>query len=371
MSTVRPNETPISNALIIGGCGFLGTAITHALLAKHPSCKITAADIRSPSAKPSHPNITYATVDITDISSITALVAQTRPTVVFHTASPVHGLGREIYFKVNVDGTRNVVDACAAAGVKVLVYTSSAGVVYDGSALVNVDERLPFPAIPYDAYNESKAIGETTALDANGRDGMLTTALRPAGIFGPGDRQLVPGFITVVKNNQTRFQLGDNTNMFDFTYIDNLAVAHLLAASVLLHQHATTGATVDESVDQRRHMDGTAMFITNGQPVYFWDFAKAIWCHYGVYNAGSVVLPATLAYGVATLAEGVSWLLGREPGFTRFRVKFSCSHRYFDIRKAKELLGYEAEISLSEGLRRCIEVCSTNILPVNLCMKVG
>ncbi|KAK6340659.1 erg26, C-3 sterol dehydrogenase [Orbilia brochopaga] len=353
----RPNETPIPSAVIIGGCGFLGTAITHALLSKHPSCKITAADIRSPSTHPSHPNITYATVDITSLSSITTLLETTRPAVVFHTASPVHGLGREIYFKVNVDGTRNVVTACQTAGVKVLVYTSSAGVVYDGSALVNVDERHPFPAVPYDAYNESKAIGETTALAANntGATRMLTTALRPAGIFGPGDRQLVPGFITVVKNNQTRFQLGDNTNMFDFTYIDNLAVAHLLAASVLLHQHATTGATTDKTVDQRRHVDGTAMFITNGQPVYFWDFAKAIWCHYGVYNAGSVVLPATLAYGVAAVAEAVSWCLRREPGFTRFRVKFSCSHRYFDIRKAKELLGYEAEVSLSEGLRRCIE----------------
>ncbi|KAK6501813.1 erg26, C-3 sterol dehydrogenase [Arthrobotrys musiformis] len=347
------NQTPITSCLVIGGCGFLGGAIVRSLLEKHPNCRITAADIRL-TGQIAHKNLKYVTVDITDLASISSVVENAKAEVVIHTASPVHGLGKEIYMKVNVDGTKNVVEACVRGGVRVMVYTSSAGVVFDGSPLVNVDETEPFPIIPYDAYNESKAIAETVALEANGKGGMLTTALRPAGIFGPGDRQLVPGFITVVKNKQTAWQLGDNTNLFDFTYIDNLAVAHILAASVLLHQHSTTGVT-DASVDQRKHLDGTSIFVTNGQPVYFWDFAKAIWCHYGVYNAGSIVLSRSAGLVIAGLAEGFSKLMGREPGLTRFRVKFSCAHRYFDIRKAKDLLGYEPEVSLTEGLRRSIE----------------
>ncbi|KAF3189561.1 erg26, C-3 sterol dehydrogenase [Orbilia oligospora] len=353
MASLAPNQTPIASCLVIGGCGFLGSAIVNSLLQKHPKCRITAADIRLTNQL-ADSNVKYVTVDITDLSSITSVIENAKPEAVIHTASPVHGLGREIYMKVNVDGTKNVVKACEATGVKVMVYTSSAGVVFDGSPLVNVDETEPFPIIPYDAYNESKAIAETVALEANGSNGMLTTALRPAGIFGPGDRQLVPGFITVVKNRQTQWQLGNNTNLFDFTYIDNLAIAHVLAASVLLHQHATTGVT-DPSVDQRKRLDGTSIFVTNGQPVYFWDFAKAIWCHYGVYNAGSIVLPRSGGLVIAGLAELFSKLMGREPGLTRFRVKFSCAHRYFDIRKAKDLLGYEPEVSLTEGLRRCIE----------------
>jgi sterol-4alpha-carboxylate 3-dehydrogenase (decarboxylating) len=57
-------------------------------------------------------------------------------------------------------------------------------VVFNGQDLINVDERIPFPEKPLDAYNESKAMGEELVLAANGTDGLLTVALRPAGIFG-------------------------------------------------------------------------------------------------------------------------------------------------------------------------------------------
>jgi sterol-4alpha-carboxylate 3-dehydrogenase (decarboxylating) len=49
---------------------------------------------------------------------------------------------------------------------------------------MNGDERLPPPAIPMDAYNDSKAKAEAAVLAANGKDGLLTVALRPSGIFG-------------------------------------------------------------------------------------------------------------------------------------------------------------------------------------------
>lgn len=110
---------------------------------------------------------------------------QSHATVVFHTASPVHGLSPAIYEKVNVVGTQTVIDACQARSVPKLVYTSSAGVVYSGTEnIVNVDERIDYPAVPLDAYNDSKAKAEYLVLQANGKEGVLTCALRPAGIFG-------------------------------------------------------------------------------------------------------------------------------------------------------------------------------------------
>lgn len=53
-----------------------------------------------------------------------------------------------------------------------------------GIHLVDADERLPYPDKFVDAYNESKALAEKIVLEANGRNGLLTVALRPAGIFG-------------------------------------------------------------------------------------------------------------------------------------------------------------------------------------------
>ena len=74
--------------------------------------------------------------------------------------------------------------AAVATGVRKLVFTSSAGVVFNGTDIIDVDERLPPPEVPLDAYNDSKAKGEAIILEANGKGGLLTVALRPAGIFG-------------------------------------------------------------------------------------------------------------------------------------------------------------------------------------------
>jgi sterol-4alpha-carboxylate 3-dehydrogenase (decarboxylating) len=96
----------------------------------------------------------------------------------------VHNLKPEIYWKVNYEGTKAVIAACVVNGVKKLVYTSSAGVVYNGKDLIDIDERLPVPDESLDAYNESKAKAEELVLLANGQNGLKTVALRPAGIFG-------------------------------------------------------------------------------------------------------------------------------------------------------------------------------------------
>lgn len=85
---------------------------------------------------------------------------------------------------MNEEGTRTVIAAAVATGVRKLVYTSSAGVVFNGSDIIDIDERYPPPSEPMDAYNDSKAKGETLVLAANDKGGLLTVALRPAGIFG-------------------------------------------------------------------------------------------------------------------------------------------------------------------------------------------
>ena len=80
--------------------------------------------------------------------------------VVFHcaTAAPAaaNTADRALMHAVNVAGTRNVIDACMAGGVRRLVYTSSASVVFDGRDLVGGDERAPYAAKPIDYYTETK-----------------------------------------------------------------------------------------------------------------------------------------------------------------------------------------------------------------------
>ncbi|EEB91483.1 hypothetical protein MPER_10147 [Moniliophthora perniciosa FA553] len=160
--------------------------------------------------------------DISDQEQVASALRRSGTTCIIHTASPPAGLSDPaLYWKVNVDGTKAVIAAAMECGVKKLVFTSSAGVVFAGSDLIDVDERLPPPERPMDAYNESKAKAEEAVIAANGKNGLLTVALRPA---------VMAGLYRVFEDKKTHFQIGDNNRLFDWTYVGNVAHAHLLAA---------------------------------------------------------------------------------------------------------------------------------------------
>jgi sterol-4alpha-carboxylate 3-dehydrogenase (decarboxylating) len=195
---------------------------------------------------------------------------------------------------------------------------------------------------------------ELLVLAANrGESGMLTASLRPAGIFGEGDVQLAVGMYDAYKSGKTGFQLGDNNNLFDFTYATNVAHAHLLAAVALLYTHKSKTPMPVE-----RKVDGEAFFITNDQPTYFWDFPRELWKiagdKRGIDNVR--VIPKGIGLSIATAIEWIWWIAGKTPTLTRKQVKYSCMTRYYNIGKAKERLGYKPIVSLPDGIERTVKV---------------
>lgn len=88
--------------------------------------------------------------------------------------------------------------AAAAHRVPKFVYTSSAGNVYNQTDLIDADERLTVPEDQHDAYNSTKAEAEALVLAANGKDGLHTVALRPAGLFGCAEFSFSPCIILSV-----------------------------------------------------------------------------------------------------------------------------------------------------------------------------
>lgn len=140
------------------GEGFLGSTLVKALLARYPNSPVASLDIvqrhfPTPDSKLSW---TFYPADLTSLAELSAAFKASGATTVFHTASPWTGSGAEICEKVNVQGTSTIVEACLAEGVRKLVFTSSAGTVYNGLDLINVDERMPFPVKGLDAYNVTK-----------------------------------------------------------------------------------------------------------------------------------------------------------------------------------------------------------------------
>lgn len=270
--------------------------------------------------------------------------------VVFHMAAPDTSINSfKLHFDVSVTGTRNVIEACLECGVQKLIYTSSPSIVFDGvHPVVNVDESAPICDKFNDYYSDAKAHGEALVLSANGRN-LVTCAIRPSGIFGPGDRLTVPAFAKSARAGKLKFILGDGKNMFDWTYVENVAHAHLCAEKAL--SCGDSGGELSPA--------GKAFFITNQEPIPFWDFLTRIITGLG-YPKPKFNVPAKLVLTIAEAYESVAKVLapiGVKPAvnFNPVRLRLVTVTRTFNCNRAKELLGYKPIVSLEEGIQRTIE----------------
>jgi sterol-4alpha-carboxylate 3-dehydrogenase (decarboxylating) len=220
------------------------------------------------------------------------------------------------------------------------------------SDLYNADERWPVirGELQSEYYSETKAAAEELVLQANRAEpfpSFLTAAIRPAAIFGEGDVQTLAGFLRAYHKGQTGVQLGDNNNLFDFTYAGNAAHGHLLAAHMLL----VTAASKTVPLDYER-VDGEAFFITNDSPCYFWDFARAVWVAAGDKRGkkGVWTLPKELSLAIGSLSEVFFGIIGKPAVFTKQRATMACMTRFYNIMKAKRVLHYEPIWTLQEGI---------------------
>lgn len=353
----------LGHVLVTGGTGFLGGHIV-SLLANRGACsKVTSLDIKPP-ANPV-PGVEYETGDLTDYAAMLSLFQRLKVNAVVHTASPpaMNQKNRELFYKVNVDGTKTLVRAAQETGVKAFVYTSSASVIHDTvSDLINADES--YPLIMHEDqpeyYTTTKALAEVHVLASNrapSHPKFLTAAIRPSAMFGVGDVQLLPPGLSAYYRGQTKFQIGDNENLFDFTEITNVAHAHHLALAALLATRDRDDAGLATPLDNEK-VDGQAFFITNDAPVYFFDFARMCWAAAGDRTQPSQawVFSKEMGLLIATLMEWIFYLfrLGK-PNLTRQQVKYTCMTRYYNIDKAKTRLGYRPVVSLDDGIRRGVK----------------
>jgi sterol-4alpha-carboxylate 3-dehydrogenase (decarboxylating) len=159
-----------TNVLVTGGCGFLGTAIVSALLTTK-RFSITAMDINPPSLGSSTfpTQVRYVRADVLDRDALQKVFNEAKPAIVVHTvgvyplgAARYSTKGKDAVFKVNVEGTRNVIDAAKACGAKGLVYTSSVTVVLDRLTqdFKNIDESWPAGDVDT-SYGQSKVRSPT------------------------------------------------------------------------------------------------------------------------------------------------------------------------------------------------------------------
>jgi nucleoside-diphosphate-sugar epimerase len=318
--------------LVTGGTGFLGRRIVERLVARGDEVRILARGVTGtglPAGAESRRG------DVEDAAEVAEALRGCE--VVFHTAAMVGDWGPLAEFRrTNVEGTRNVLEACRLHGVRRLVHTSTPSVVFDGRDMEGVDESVPYARTFEAAYPETKAEAERLVLAANG-PALATTALRPHLVWGPGDTHLVPGILARAQHDKLTL-VGDGSNRVDSTYIDNAVDAHLAAAERL-----APGAPCA----------GKVYFISNGEPLPIRELLNRILAA-GHLPPVAHSAPLWVALTAAWIQETLFRLLNKEnaPLFTRFVVREMATAHWFDITAAKRDLGWTPRVSIDEGMVR-------------------
>ncbi len=320
------------NVLITGGSGFLGRYIAR-LLAVDGHC--VSSFSRGHVPVPGVNDIEYHYGDISDTKALQQ--AATGCDAVIHCAAKAGVWGAESeYFRINVEGTLNVISVCRKLKIRRLVHTSSPSVVFTGRDEKGIDESTPYAKKFLAHYPRTKALAEQAVVAANGPE-LATVALRPHLIWGPGDPHLVPRILQRAQSGRLALP-GDGANRVDSTYVENAAIAHVLALKKLA---------------PHSHCSGKVYFISNGEPLRMDELLNNILSAAGM-PAVNRHIPAQLAYSTGALLELAYHCLRvqAEPPMTRFIARQLSTHHWFSLERARADLDYHADISLTEGFKR-------------------
>ncbi|XP_061830386.1 putative short-chain dehydrogenase/reductase family 42E member 2 [Nerophis lumbriciformis] len=323
--------------LVTGGGGYFGFRLGRTLASQGMS--VILLDMRKPPHDIPDGAIFYQK-DIRDYSSLFDLCDGVD--CIFHSAaygmSGPEQLRKKQVESVNVGGTNNVINVCKERSVPRLVYTSTINAVFAGEPIEDGDEAS-VPSVPpdmhMDHYSRTKAMAEQMVLSANrcslkGGGLLRTCVLRPCGIYGPEERRHLHRVMVNVERRLFSFRLGDPRARMNWVHVDNLVLAHTLAAEAL---------TVKKSCIA----SGQTYFINDGLSVNLFEWLTPLFEKLG-YSRPLINLPVCIVYSAAILVEYLHIFLRPVVEvpllFTRSEVRnISVSHT-FKIDKARRELGY-------------------------------
>jgi len=306
--------------LVTGASGMLGAGVARALL--HRGDEVMLLQRRR-----SEVDTAQVLGDVADPDVVARAVTGCEVVVHLAAKGDVVGPWAE-YAHANVTGTRTVVRACQAAGVRRLVNVSSPSVAHAGRALVGVGAGAADPQWARGHYARSKALAEQAALAADSAD-LAVLSVRPHLVWGPGDTQLVGRIVARAAAGRLPI-IATGAALIDTTYVDNAVEALIAAVDGVVH--------------------GQALVVSNGEPRPVAEILHQLCTAAGVAPPSRRV-PRGVALAAGAAAEGLWRVLDRRdtPPLTRFLVEQLSTAHWFDQRHTRTVLGWTPRVSLEQG----------------------
>jgi nucleoside-diphosphate-sugar epimerase len=315
------------SAFVTGGSGFIGGRLVRRLVSEGWTVRALA---RSPSAAEKVRSLGADPVS-GDLERTAALRSGAEGCAyAFHAAAHLGEWGSRADFeRINVGGTRNVLDACREAGVRRFVHVGTEAALLSGRPLVNVNEDAPLRPDAKALYAATKAMAEQAVRESSG-DGFDTVVVRPRLVWGRGDTTVLPNLISAIESGRFAW-IGGGRHRTSTTHVDNAVHGLMLGAE--------------------RGRAGNAYFVTDGEPVVFRDFITELVGTQGV-EVPDRNMPASVAKSAAAVCE-LAWRLlplRGTPPVTRIAVWLSSLETTIDISRARAELGYEPPRTIAEGM---------------------
>ena len=341
MSSIEPLDD-LGTCLVTGAAGFLGSHLVQGLLDEGYSVR---AVIRNTPLELEHPKLEVVRGEIEDADRMLEICEGVD--TVFHTAAHLALLGgkaasgayRQAAYDANVGGVEHLIRACVSRGVSRFVHTSSIDVCFNSEENIEMDEHTPYATYMSCLYTETKIEGEKLALAANGRGGLLTTSLRPDGIYGPGNNVMMDGVFDQVTKGRLVATIGFPGALHDHIYVDNLVQAEILIA-----KHLVPGGPVC----------GKAYFVTDNHPMHLFEFMRPMIEGLG-YKMPRLDIPYRPVIAFLRLWQFLHFRIGLPaPLFGPHEIrKLAISHRATSAAAARDF-GYQPSVSPEDAMSRCL-----------------
>ena len=315
----------MAKILVTGATGFTGGKVAERLV-RDGSDVVAFVRESSDTAALESLGVECRTVDIRDADDVAANFADI--VKVFHIAAAYRSEHADHgeFHAVNVDATRNLLDASVQNKIQRFIHCSTVGVQGE---IEDPPAAEDYRFNPGDHYQQSKLDGELLALEYF-RDKLPGTVVRPVGIYGPGDTRFLKLFKPVQKGQFVMIGKGDV--LYHMTFIDDLVEGFMLAGEK------------DEAL-------GEVFTIAGPEYTTIRELVDAI---AGVLDKKSPRLrvPFLPVYWASVVCDILCRAINVSPPLYPRRVEFFELDRAFSTDKAQKMLGYQPEVSLAEGLAR-------------------